>query len=932
MPPPLRPSHRVAVLRRPRRLLVLTALGAGCAGATVLAALGGSAPSGATTVEQSSTSRFVAQQASPATQAAPRTDWGPWLEEDAPFFSSVLDARRAGASLPTDNLSPRALVLPAGDGRWLAFDPDLLRVAAVWSGKGVTPKALAPGSYHQPDKKTPGGQTALPEPDGRVTLANGIYPGWQVGERPVFEDPRSPAPSPEEVGRGPISPELGRFSAVRLTRDGAVLEYEVAGTAVQEWVTGLPNRSDAVVRRFEVGPTSRALWLVVGVGATGTNVSLAAEGRQRPTLDAVPGPAGAAVQVVRVSPHTVAQRFAVTIFTADAPPPVSLQSLPSAPPATRWRQTVTTTIKKAPTDSPSTARAAYVVDDVPLPEANPWKRAVRVSDIQFLGDGTGTCVTLDGDVWIVKGLASADGVVQWRRFASGLHEPLTLAIRDEQIYVFDRNGVWRLRDTNGDGEADRHELFSNAFAQTADMREFPSTIRLGPGGEFVIAKGGQEATTIGKHNGSVLRLSADGRSATVLGYGLRQPQLAVHPQSGLVTASDQQGHYIPSTPLHIVRDRQFYGFLSDILPKEVYPAPIAAPLTWIPHDVNASAMSQVWLLESRMGPLDNGLVHIGYNRPELFRMLLDLERPTPQAAVVSITSAFDYPPLNGSVNPEDGQLYIAGFQVLGWGTTATRLAGLGRVRYTGAPVTIPRQVTPMREGVLLRFDVALDRESAVDAANYVAASWGYKRTFRYGSPNYKADGTTGVDDLTPGQAFLSADGRGVFVTIAGMAPVMQLKVGWRIRARDGRAVQGEAYTTSYTLDAFNPRVEGFGDVAIDLTRRDAPRPVVAQAPATVDEGREVFVKYGCLACHATERGAATKLGPPLVGIFESARPIVGRTTPIVADEAYLRQSIREPSAAVVDGYDRGGSGMPSFAGVLSDSQIESVILFLKSLE
>ena len=40
----------------------------------------------------------------------------------------------------------------------------------------------------------------------------------------------------------------------------------------------------------------------------------------------------------------------------------------------------------------------------------------------------------------------------------------------------------------------------------------------------MIAKGGQEATTIGKHNGSVLRISADGRQATVLGYGLRQPQ------------------------------------------------------------------------------------------------------------------------------------------------------------------------------------------------------------------------------------------------------------------------------------------------------------------------------------------------------------------------------------------------------------------------
>ncbi len=101
---------------------------------------------------------------------------------------------------------------------------------------------------------------------------------------------------------------------------------------------------------------------------------------------------------------------------------------------------------------------------------------------------------------------------------------MTLAIRDEQIYVFDRNGIWRLRDTNGDGEADVHELFSNAFAQTADTREFPSTLRLAPGGEFVIAKGGQEATTIGKHNGSVLRISADGRTRD--GARLRIPAAA----------------------------------------------------------------------------------------------------------------------------------------------------------------------------------------------------------------------------------------------------------------------------------------------------------------------------------------------------------------------------------------------------------------------
>jgi hypothetical protein len=177
-----------------------------------------------------------------------------------------------------------------------------------------------------------------------------------------------------------------------------------------------------------------------------------------------------------------------------------------------------------------------------------------------------------------------------------------------------------------------HELFSNAFAQTADMREFPSTLRLAPGGEFVIAKGGQEATTLGKHNGHILKISSDGRTATVLGYGFRQPNLAVNVRTGLVTASDQQGQYVPSTPIHIVRDRQFYGFLGDKRPRERYPAPIADPLTWIPHSVNASGLSQVWLFDAKMGPLNDSLVHIGFNKPELFRVMFNTRSPKPQAA------------------------------------------------------------------------------------------------------------------------------------------------------------------------------------------------------------------------------------------------------------------------------------------------------------
>ena len=107
----------------------------------------------------------------------------------------------------------------------------------MWRGKAVTPKALAPGSYHEPDRKTQGGQSP-PEPDGKVWMANGIYPGWQTGRAPVARrSARAGADGSRKSAAARVSEQLGRFKAVRLVRGGAVLEYTVRGAEVREWMT-----------------------------------------------------------------------------------------------------------------------------------------------------------------------------------------------------------------------------------------------------------------------------------------------------------------------------------------------------------------------------------------------------------------------------------------------------------------------------------------------------------------------------------------------------------------------------------------------------------------------------------------------------------------------------------------------------------------------
>ncbi|HEV8542474.1 MAG TPA: DUF6797 domain-containing protein, partial [Verrucomicrobiae bacterium] len=108
--------------------------------------------------------------------------WADFVEPDFPFFSSTLDARKLGDGLPDDNLTPRGLILNSGNGGWACFDIDLLRFSVLWTGHAVSTMSMAQISYHSPGTKSKEGQNDLPKIIGEPLLANGIYPGWRVGE------------------------------------------------------------------------------------------------------------------------------------------------------------------------------------------------------------------------------------------------------------------------------------------------------------------------------------------------------------------------------------------------------------------------------------------------------------------------------------------------------------------------------------------------------------------------------------------------------------------------------------------------------------------------------------------------------------------------------------------------------------------------------
>src|SRR5436190_2023479 len=64
------------------------------------------------------------------------------------------------------------------------------------------------------------------------------------------------------------------------------------------------------------------------------------------------------------------------------------------------------------------------IDTLTLPEANPWKSWLRMSGLDFYADGRAVVITFSGDVWVCSGIDATLGKLTWKRFASGLYEPL----------------------------------------------------------------------------------------------------------------------------------------------------------------------------------------------------------------------------------------------------------------------------------------------------------------------------------------------------------------------------------------------------------------------------------------------------------------------------------------------------------------------------
>jgi cytochrome c oxidase subunit 2 len=92
-----------------------------------------------------------------------------------------------------------------------------------------------------------------------------------------------------------------------------------------------------------------------------------------------------------------------------------------------------------------------------------------------------------------------------------------------------------------------------------------------------------------------------------------------------------------------------------------------------------------------------------------------------------------------------------------------------------------------------------------------------------------------------------------------------------------------------------------------------------------DEGGKLFESLACANCHKADGSGRC---PSLVGLFGRNVQLAGGGT-VRADESYIRESILQPAAKIVAGYQ---PLMPTFQGLVTEEGVVQLIEYIKSLE
>lgn len=164
-------------------------------------------------------------------------------------------------------------------------------------------------------------------------------------------------------------------------------------------------------------------------------------------------------------------------------------------------------------------------------------------------------------------------------------------------------------------------------------------------------------------------------------------------------------------------------------------------------------------------------------------------------------------------------------------------------------------------------------------------------------------------------------------TMPSYATQIKVEDRWAIVAYL-RALQRSQYTPESEMEGYDvdlaQLMDEYREEQARLEALAEARAAGASDEVTAERGEQLVVRNACQACHSLDGTAG--VGPTFAGLFGTERTFTDGTSAI-ADEEYLIESIVEPDAKIVEGFD---NAMVPY-DFLSESEVQSLVEYIRSL-
>lgn len=457
------------------------------------------------------------------------------------------------------------------------------------------------------------------------------------------------------------------------------------------------------------------------------------------------------------------------------------------------------------------ARAAiqsdfYPCEEIPLPPGE----VMEIGSIALMPDREIAVTTRRGDLWICSGAYDDLTKVTWRKFAEGLHEPFGLFWKNDGFYLTQRPEVSRVRDTDGDGVADRYEAICAGWGINGGFHEYAFGSPPDRNGDIWVALClSGSATADSDWRGWCVRVTPAGKMIPTCS-GIRSPGGIAFNHLGDTFFTDNQGQWNGSSSLKWLKPGSFQGNptankfhkLADLpappevadnsrilIEREKFPDFIP-PAVIFPHGKVGQSPTGIAcdMSAGKFGPWENQLYVGEHTHSQVQRVCLEQVNGIYQGAVFHFLDGFE----SGLVPlclDQDAGILFAGGSNRGWASRGNKPFCLDRVKWSGATPFEIISMTANSDGFILNYTEAVDAKSAADPGSYAMDTFTYIFQAEYGSPE--------VDQTVPEviAATVSADLKSVRLTIRGL-------VRGHVHHLDSKGVKSAIGSSLWHTDAY----------------------------------------------------------------------------------------------------------------------------------